>query len=123
MRRFKRVSMAGADVAVTDRELALLVLEYAKELGRAGTTDTVTLPVARNGHAEEASLLLGPASQIAVLDNDDATLEHVDLPQVDAAVDDLRRRLDVLVRRDRYVPATGGDDGSPSFPDFDSFEY
>ena len=73
--------MAGADVAVTDRELALLVLEYAKELGRAATTDTVTLPVARNGHAEEASLLLGPASQIAVLDNDDATLEHVDLPR------------------------------------------
>ena len=73
----KRISMAGADVVVTEAGLADLVQEYAMELGRAGTTDIVSVPDVREGHATETRLLLGPASQIAVTENEDESLAPV----------------------------------------------
>ena len=113
--------MAGADIAVTDERVADLVMAYAMQLGRAGTTDVVRLPVARNGQAEEADLLLGPASQIALTRNDDAVLEAVELPGIDEAVAALTARIE------RVTGASAGgvvpeDDGErPVFVDFDDF--
>ena len=127
----RRISLAGSDVAVTDDRIAALVLEYAKQLGRAGTTDTVDLPVAVDGGADEASLLLGPASQIAVTANDRIHLERVELPAVDAVVSDLRHRIRELTgdqEPERPVALHGEDrpvalpaDAAAVFPDFDAF--
>ncbi|MGN6742150.1 MAG: hypothetical protein ACTHJL_02475 [Amnibacterium sp.] len=116
----KRISMAGADVAVTDERLAALVLEYAKELGRAGTTDTITLPVADSGRPDQASMLLGPSSQIAVTPNHDLTLETVPLPGVDEVLADLQARLDRLTGRAQH-PVLHEDPEAAVFPDFEDF--
>jgi hypothetical protein len=121
MSRLKRISMAGSDVAVTDAKVADLVLEYAKQLGRANTTDTITLPVAQHGRALEASLLLGPASQIALTENEDVSLEAVALPRLEEVCGDLRHRIDsVAGRSDDAVSLNSGDEFS-SFVDFDDF--
>jgi len=116
----KRISMAGADIAVTDARLADLVLEYAMHLGRAGTTDTVVLPVARNGRQEHASLLIGPASQIALTDNDDRKAEKIELTGVDELLVDLQRRLDALVSRGAQAIATEEDPRGTIY-DFDAY--
>jgi hypothetical protein len=115
----KRVSMAGSEVVLTDARLADVVLEYAKHLGRAGATDTVAIPVARNGRPEEADLLLGPASQIALTENDDDSLDAIALPEVDRVMQDLRDRLDRLTGRGSYAAeeSTFG----TSFTDFDAY--
>lgn len=112
--------MAGADVAVTEADLAELVQDYAMYLGRAGTTDTVAIPVARNGRQEEARLLLGPASQIAVLENDDDSLEAIPLPDVERCIDDLRGRTDRLLGRST-PPVIEDDTAATSFVDFDAY--
>jgi hypothetical protein len=112
--------MAGADIAVTDARVADLVLEYAKLLGRAGTTDTVRIPVARNKHAEQADLLIGPASQIALTENDEPKLEKVQLEGIDELIDELRGRIAGLTgQRDGVL--TDEDPDQPAFVDFDEF--
>lgn len=98
----RRISMAGSDIAVTDDRIAELVLEYAMLLGRAGTTDAVTIPVAEGGGTDEASLLLGPASQISITANDELHLERVHLEGADAAIELLQER----------IAAIGGGDGT-----------
>ena len=112
--------MAGADIAVTDGRVADLVLEYAMHLGRAGTTDTVVIPVARNGHAEEASLLIGPASQIALTENDDKKAERIELTGVDEVLADVRQRLDSLVGRGGHAIAIDQDPRESHY-DFEAF--
>jgi hypothetical protein len=112
--------MAGADIAVTDARIADLMLEYAKLLGRAGTTDTVRIPVARNKHAEQADLLIGPASQIALTENDEPRLEKVKLKGVDEVVADLRTRIEGLTGQ-RHGVITDEDSDAPAFVDFDEF--
>jgi hypothetical protein len=114
--------MAGADIAVTRADVADLILEYAKYLGRVGTTDTVTVPVARNGGVEHADLLIGPASQIALTENDAPELEGIRL-DVDDLVEDLRRRIASVTGRGSF--ASGGpapDDDGSSFVNFDAYE-
>ncbi len=111
--------MAGADIAVTDARVADLVLEYAMHLGRAGTTDTVVLPVARHGQEEHASLLIGPASQIALTDSDDRKAEKVELSGVDELLADLRRRLDALLGRGAQAIATE-EEPRANYYDFES---
>ncbi|MDH2443250.1 hypothetical protein QDR37_04750 [Amnibacterium sp. CER49] len=114
----KRISMAGSDIAVTDGRIAAALLDYAMHLGQSGTTDTVTLPVAANGRVQEASLLLGPASEIAVTDNNDVSLEGVELPGVEAVVAELERRVHVLTGQRDEMPGDPGDVHS-AFVDFE----
>lgn len=109
MSALKRISMAGADIAVTRADVAELVLEYAKFLGRVGTTDTVAVPVARNGRVERADLLIGPASQIAVTENDDEELDRIRL-DVDDVAEDLRRRIASVTGRGSFASAPHDDD-------------
>jgi hypothetical protein len=113
--------MAGADVAVTDSALADAILEYARELGRAGTTDTVALPIARSGHASEADLLLGPASQIALMDNEDLQLESIELPGADQVTADIHDRIDALHGRPIGAVPLDEEEGATTFTDFDDF--
>ncbi|HET6826362.1 MAG TPA: hypothetical protein VFH64_10590 [Amnibacterium sp.] len=120
MSGLKRISMAGADIAVTRADVADLVLEYAKYLGRVGTTDTVTVPVARNGRVEHADLLIGPASQIALTENDDEELERIRLDVGDVALD-LRRRIDSVTGRGSFASAPHDDDQA-TLVNFDAYD-
>jgi hypothetical protein len=121
MSRLKRISMAGSDVAVTDGRVADLVLEYAKHLGRVGTTDAITLQIARHGRAETAALLLGPASQIAITENDDESLDQVVLPRTEEQVEDIRRRNDLLLGRNGQTVLEEELGQHSSFTDFDTY--
>jgi hypothetical protein len=121
MPTLKRISMAGSDVAVTDAEIADLVLEYAMFLGRVGRTDVVTVPVVGGRGQLEVNLLLGPSSQI-VLSVSEGPVD-ADMQGVEEARADLRSRIghvsgrNVAPVHDEAVPDLG-----EAFPDFDSYE-
>lgn len=117
----KRISMAGADVVVTEAALADLVQEYAMELGRVGTTDIVVLPDVREGHATETRLLLGPASQITVSENEDGSLEPVAPDLAEAATAHVRRAVDRVTGRAGGAVAEAPAKTSDVFPDLDSY--
>lgn len=119
--RLKRISMAGADVAVTDATIADLVLEYAMHLGRVDTTDIVTVPIPDEGAGDEVDLLLGPASQIVLTGSSQA--EPRQLPRVDEVVADLRGRIARITGRSVAV-IEGDEDLDPlhAFVDFDAFD-
>ena len=110
----KRISM-GTDTLVTDGRLADVLTEYARQLARANTSDTVVLPVAWEGQPEEATILLGPASQITLTENHDKHNQKVALPGVDEVIADLGRRLDRLAGR-------GGMTGDEDLDEHESFE-
>ena len=116
----KRISM-GTDALITDGRLADLLTEYARQLARAKSSDTVVLPVARNGEAEEATVLLGPASQITLTESHDDENDGVLLPGLDDMLADLADRLNRLAG---HGGLTGDeqDEGEPleeGFPDFE----
>jgi hypothetical protein len=117
----KRISMAGSDVVVTDGELADLVQEYAMELGRVGTTDIVTVPDVREGHATQTRLLVGPASQIAVSENDDAGLDQIAPQLIDDATARVRLAIDRITGRVGGAVAEEPLTPTEAFPDFDSY--
>ena len=117
----KRISMAGADVVVTEAGLADLVQEYAMELGRAGTTDIVGVPDVREGHATETRLLLGPASQIAVSENEDGSLEPVAPELAEAATAHVRRAVDRVTGRAGGAVPEAPARTTDLFPDLDSY--
>ncbi len=66
----KRIAYADAVIGTGD-EVARLVLEYAGALAEIGSADTVVIPAqGLAGGLQQVSLLLGPASQISVLEDD-----------------------------------------------------
>ena len=66
----KRIVYADRTL-LTDGRLALTVLDYARALAVSEAADTVTLPtVDDDGAVQQAAMLLGPASQIIVIDTD-----------------------------------------------------
>jgi len=84
----KTVIYAG-DSFVTGDAIADAVLRYSKVLAEAGAADTVTIPVLTgDGAREEATLLIGPSSQIVAetTDGDDEQIADA------ALVDDLNAR-------------------------------
>jgi hypothetical protein len=110
--------MAGADIAVTEATIADLVLEYAMHLGRAGTTDVVTVPIPGEGDGNEVDLLLGPASQIVLSGSTDH--EDHELPRVDEVIADLRGRIERVTGRSAEVIANDDElDPLEAFVDFD----
>lgn len=112
--------MAGSDVAVTDAAIADLVLEYAMHLGRAGTTDIVSVPIPEEGAGGEVDLLLGPASQIVLSGSTESGVD--DLPGVTEAIAELRARIERASGRTAEV-IEGDDELDPleAFVDFDEF--
>jgi hypothetical protein len=116
----KRVSMAGADVAVTDATIADLVLEYAMHLGRSNSTDIVAVPIPDEGAGDEVDLLLGPASQIVLSGSNDHG--RAELPRVPEVRDDLRARIEHITGRSAAPTETDVDfDPLHAFVDFDEF--
>lgn len=115
----KRIRMGGAADVVTDDAVAELVLEYARELGRVSTTDTVGVPAALESQAVTTDLLLGPASQISVSPVLDGTGSDVDLPGLEDVRADLQRRLDRLRDHGRSNPPSP--ETAEAFTDFDQY--
>jgi hypothetical protein len=101
----KRIAYAE-EWLTTDDQVADLVLQYARSLARSETADTVTIPVLESGIVRKAEILIGPASQILVVETDEARPAHFD---VDDAVAELKARLDRL-REPDPVPYDQGDD-------------
>lgn len=76
------------DSIVTGDEIADAVIEYARMLAVTSTADTVELPTLHDDSVRPVRLLLGPASQMLVTEEDTRADEIVD----DALVSDLRGR-------------------------------
>jgi hypothetical protein len=115
-----KVLRMTTDQLATDDGIADLLLEYAKLLGRADDTDTVVLPVVRGGRVEEASILLGPASQITLTEDHDESDSGVAIPDVDRYLDDLRARIAKLTGA-AHIVEEQPDDRSADLDGFDEF--
>ncbi|WP_207454499.1 hypothetical protein [Desertivibrio insolitus] len=83
-----RVSYANGDFFTDDR-IALALIKYANVLAIVDSADVVEIPgVDTDGKVRRIHLIIGPASQIVMMETD---LDHVELP-VDEAVHNLARR-------------------------------
>ncbi len=104
----------GVEQLLTADAIADEVLTYATALARAGTADTVTIPIVRDdGVVDQARLLLGPTSQLTIVP-DGGT--DVDLPEAATVLADLQRRT---ARLEPTPVAAESVDDHPSFPDFE----
>src|SRR3712207_8227629 len=66
----KVISYAEEHIVTSD-EIADEVLKYARDLGRTKTADTIDIPALyEDGHVGHVHLLIGPSSQITVLETD-----------------------------------------------------
>jgi hypothetical protein len=114
----KVISYAEEHIVTTD-EIANEVLAYARELGRRNSADTVDIPaVYADGHVGEAHLLIGPSSQITVLESPPLAVEVPD----DRFLREIRRRA-ALIRPSRAAISQEGlvDDYDPDSPsDFEN---
>jgi hypothetical protein len=74
---------------LTGDSIALALLEYAEALTKDGRADIVEIPVVLpSGQAGTATLLIGPASQLASVTEESAAAEPLD----ESLVDELRSR-------------------------------
>ena len=88
----KRIAYAE-EWLTTDDRVADLVLEYARALARSETADTITIPVVEGNLVRHAQFLIGPASQIIVVESDEPSPVGL---EADIAVADLEARLQRL---------------------------
>ena len=85
----KRIFYAGGS-ALTSDPLADAVLGYAEALAKGTKADVVRIPIALDsGHAGEATLLIGPASQLLTVSED---AELLSVPDDSGLVAELERR-------------------------------
>lgn len=88
-----------SSVVTTGDAIAEAVIEYAAALGAHGRSDTVDVPTFdEHGSSTVATLLIGPASQIVIVDAPDDELEPED---------------DELVARLHAASRAAGDEGPP----------
>lgn len=109
----KRIAYAE-EWLTTDDEVADLVLAYARALARKDTADTVIIPVLEGATLRHAQILIGPASQIIVVESDEQA--PGDFEAADARAD-LAARLDRLVAP-RPVPYDEDEAQPETLPDF-----
>jgi hypothetical protein len=112
----RRIS-TGVEQLLTADGIADAIVTYATALARAGTADTISIPIVRDdGGIDTARMLLGPASQLTIVPDGDV---EQDLPGAPETLEDLQRRIAEL------EPRRGGngppDDSAVSFPDFDAY--
>jgi hypothetical protein len=87
----KRIAYAE-EWLTTDDRVADLVLEYARSLARHETADTITIPVLEGTVLRHAQILIGPSSQIIVVESDEVTPPHFEV-ESEVAITDLQSRL------------------------------
>ena len=103
-----KVIAYGEEHIVTTDEVAEEVLLYARELGRRNSADTIKIPaVYSDGHVGQVRLLIGPASQITVLETAPVS---VDIPMADFLADIRRRSADIRPSRAAMVQDDLGTD-------------
>jgi hypothetical protein len=105
----------GEATYVTGDDIAHAVIEYAKALARAESSDTVVVPFRRADETDgRLELLIGPASQM-VLEHADAEGEEI----LDSRlVEDIVRRIRVLTEVGaRPIDIADQDDAVLVFPD------
>jgi len=96
----KVIAYAEEHIVTTD-EIADEVLKYARDLGRTKTADTIDIPALYgDGHVGEVHLLIGPASQITVLETD---LEPRDIPGEEFIADLQRRSAEIRSPRSAVI--------------------
>ena len=96
----KVISYAEEHIVTTD-ELADEVLKYARHLGRTKPADTIDIPALYDdGHIGDVHLLVGPASQITVLETD---LEQKDIPGEEFIAELQRRSAAIRSARSAVV--------------------
>jgi hypothetical protein len=116
-----KVLRMTTDQLATDDRIAELLMEYAAALGKANSTDTVMLPVARGGGVEQASILLGPASQITLTEVHDEADRSVRLPGVAEVVADVEERIRRVSGEVPVAPDDPPDGAEEAFPDFGEY--
>ena len=87
----KRILYASGSVLTGDA-VAHSVVQYATTLARAGTADTITIPVVKDSESMTVEMLIGPSSQLM--------LEDAGRDPDDAFGDESFRR-EIDLRRDR----------------------
>ncbi len=76
----KRISF-GFETLITSDKVAAALVKYAAQVVRHGTSEAVDLPVLEsNGEVTIHTILLGPATQLAVADVDGARADNPDFP-------------------------------------------
>jgi hypothetical protein len=103
----KRIAYAE-EWLTTDDRVADLVLEYARTLARHDTADTVTIPVLEGTVLRHAQILIGPSSQIIVVESDEQAPPHFEV-ESDVALAALRSRLHQLSTPDPVPYEDEGD--------------
>lgn len=88
----KDILIGGQRLLTTD-EIADAVIDYAWQLSGAARSDVVSFPTLHGGEISHCSLLLTPATVVAVVDAD-VLPPH--LPGADDACAEITRRADAL---------------------------
>ena len=114
MERMKRLHYAGGALLVGDA-VAHEILAYARELGLRGIADTVRIAGrSLDGDPEQAELLIGPASQLLLVE-DDAPED----PAADAqTLADLSQRRGALEPRVEHVAAEDQADAGDEYDEW-----
>jgi len=110
----KRISYSGESV-VTGDDIASALVDYAAELGRADSSDSVTIPTRTDSGASPVTFLIGPASQIVV--SDDTETEGEELVDT-AVVDELNRRRQRVGPPRGMISSYSDESSIADFPDF-----
>lgn len=106
----KRILYSGGSV-VTGSVVADAVLEYASELARQESSDTLQIPsVTESGTSGNTQLLLGPASQFVV--------EEVETSIVDPVDDDLVENIRTKTAH-MQAPKPVAESSTSDYPDLD----
>jgi len=109
----KRIAYAE-EWLTTDDEVADLVLAYARALARNDTADTVTIPVLEGSAVRHAQILVGPASQIIVVESDEQAPADFEVTE---ARTELSARIERLTKP-RPVLFDDDEGASQTLPDF-----
>jgi hypothetical protein len=107
----RRLSYTNTSV-ITDDRIANAVLQYSRELAEHDHSATVDIPVVtEDGTVISAELLIGPASELIVVDVPDAPLPK-DM-DVDGAVAAIRIAMERLTSPPSVQPEAGAERTGP----------
>jgi hypothetical protein len=107
----KTIHYAGGEVLTSD-DVADAVVDYAAALAKAGSSAELTIPVLlSDGSTSEASMLLGPASQLVAQPE----------PGTDVDLDDKALLIDVRDKAAALGPSRAEPTDAPMLPGIDEF--
>lgn len=115
MESMKRLHYAGGSLLVGDA-VAHAILGYARELGLRGIADTIVVAgTTPDGEREQAELLIGPASQLLLVEDDspeDPAADAATLEELDRRRGELEPRVEHVTAEDQPEPVADYDEWS-----------